>query len=531
MVRGYVPLDDNAIVETRARDVLSARIPLLGTVSSASQTGAGPARSVVHHPGPLLFDLLAIPVRLLPNGAGVALGVASINIAAVLTVAWCACRALGTAGACVVMVATGLLMWSFGSESLFEVWQPIVTLLPMLVLLVAGWGWATGDDALAIPAVVAASFVVQTHGSYVLLGPAVLALAAACRLANRSESPVQRRPLLVAAGLVVLAWVQPIIDQLFGSGNLGAILSRASSSSADDQHLGVADAVRAAAMVLVRPPWWTRGGVDTALPNGGGFVNDERGRVFEPDWMALPLALGGLALIVAALVLVATLGRRRGDEVLTSGAVIGVGALLVAIATLARLPVDAFGFTAHKARWLWPIGAYLTAFGFVALLRLDVPASPRRATLSLVLVGVVATVATVPTASLLVSPAQYEAGSAGVARDLRDALGALEDRGVVFLDLAGRAFPDPYNDTVAAGMTARGIPFRVEGRYPIGQYGDRRRLDETVGVDATVRVFTGAGTESMPASWDVVVRLFDGERPVVLAVTDGLVRTTDASSG
>ena len=47
----------------------------------------------------------------------------------------------------------------------------------------------------------------------------------------------------------------------------------------------------------------------------------------------------------------------------------------------------------------------------------------------------------------------------------------LAGRGVVFLDLSGRPFPDPYNDTVAAEMVARGIEFRVEGDYVVAQYG------------------------------------------------------------
>jgi hypothetical protein len=477
----------------------------------------------------MLFDLLAIPVRLLPHGAGVAIGVAIVNIAAVFTIAWCARRNLGDGGACVVMAVVAGLMWSVGSEALFEVWQPIVTLLPLLLALVGAWGWASGHDALAVPTVLAVSFVVQTHGSYVLIGPAILVAAVGCRCANRRTIPVRASPLVLAAGLGLLVWIQPLIDQLVGTHNMSAIVSRASAES--DLSLGLADGIRAASMVLVRPPWWTRGGVSTALADGGGFVSDGRGRVFDPDWLAFPLAAAGIVAIICGLVALAMVGHRRVDRAMVAGAVIGVVAVVVAVLSLARLPVDAFGFTAHKARWLWPIGAYLTAFVLVALLRLEVPRNHRQAVVSACLAGGVALVATVPTSYQLVSPSQYEVGSQDAARALREAVAGLEGRGVVFLDLSRRSFPDPYNDTIAAEMAARGIPFRVTGDYLVGQYGDDRRLDPVSGVDVTARVFVGSEASAVPATWDVLALLSDGPQPVILAITDGLILPDDEPSG
>ncbi len=185
--------------------------------------------------------------------------------------------------------------------------------------------------------------------------------------------------------------------------------------------------------------------------------------------------------------------------------------------------MDAFGFTAHKARWLWPIGAYLTAFGFVVLLRVGVPRSPRQAVLSVTLVGGVALAATVPTSFQYVSPAQYETGSQRPARDLRDAIGALEGRGVVFLDFSRRAFPDPYNDTLAAEMTARGIPFRVAGDYVTAQYGEQRRVDPDDAVGATVRLFVGWDAVDVPPDWEVLAVIDGGPQRLILAVSAGLV--------
>ena len=61
-------MGDQALLEIRARDVLTAHHPLLGTASSAALN----RDQVVplNHPGPLMFDVLALPVRLFGGGPG-----------------------------------------------------------------------------------------------------------------------------------------------------------------------------------------------------------------------------------------------------------------------------------------------------------------------------------------------------------------------------------------------------------------------------------------------------------------------------
>src|SRR5690606_11466518 len=135
------------------------------------------------------------------------------------------------------------------------------------------------------------------------------------------------------------------------------------------------------------------------------------------------------------------------------------------------LPVDHFGFTAHKARWLWSVGAFATIVVLVAVLRARPAPQRRHAANASTLVGAVALAATLPTSWQLVSAQQYMVSSYAGARDVRDAAGLLAGRGLVYLDLSGRPFPDPYNDALAAAMTAEGIPFRVAGEYVVAQYG------------------------------------------------------------
>ena len=516
----YVPLDDNAVTEARARDVFSVRVPLIGTVSSVTQIGNG----VVNHPGPLLFDLLALPVRLFPHGSGVAVGVAMIHIATIVTMLWCSRRLLGDAGACVVMAVAAGFLWSLGSEAWYEVWQPVVPMLPFLLALVSMWALAAGHDAAAVPAVVATSFAVQTHGSYLLLGPSLLLVAVVCRWVLTPRPSVSRRPLIAAGVVGVLVWLQPIVDQLVGSHNMSALRQQAMDGQ-EGRSLGFAAAVRAAAMVLVKPPLWLRPGVDSSLPNSGGMQPSPEGAVFDPNWMPFPVAAVGLLALVGVIGLVGYVGVRRHDRVIAAGAVVAVAAVVFAVGSLAGLPVDAFGFTAHKCRWLWPIGAYITAFAFAALIRLGIAASARQASLAAAIVGAVALAATLPTSYQLVSAQQYMVPSQGPARALRIAVGALEGRGVVFLDLSSRPFPDPYNDTLAAEMVARGIEFRVEGDYVVAQYGAGRRLDPGDRVDITVRTFIGSEAPSVPDDWDVLADISSETQWVILAAHAGLVRT------
>jgi hypothetical protein len=323
--------------------------------------------------------------------------------------------------------------------------------------------------------------------------------------------------------VVTLLWLQPLIDQAAGRGNLSSLLDQAGSGR-DGRSLGFVDAVRAAAMVLVKPPLWLRPGVDSSLPNSGGMRPAADGPVFDPDWMPFPVAGLGLLALLAVVGLAGFVGWRRQDRVVAAGAVIAMAAVVLAVISLAGLPVDSFGFTAHKCRWLWPIGAYLTAFGFVTLIRLGIAASARQASLAAASLGAVALVATLPTSYQLVSAQQYMARSEDAARQLRSAVGALEGRGVVFVDLTGRPFPDPFNDTVAAEMAARGISFRVEGDYVVAQYGRRRRLDADAGVDLTVRTFVGWRANDVPADWEVLADVHDGTQRVILAAHPGLVR-------
>lgn len=82
VVNGYQPAGDNSLLELRSRDVFTEHHPLLGTGSSASVS----AGIDLNHPGPMLFDLMAFPIKLFGSSAGIASAIALVNIAAVCLV-------------------------------------------------------------------------------------------------------------------------------------------------------------------------------------------------------------------------------------------------------------------------------------------------------------------------------------------------------------------------------------------------------------------------------------------------------------
>jgi hypothetical protein len=152
---GYEPVNDNALIELRAGDVFTGHHPLLGSLSSASiSTGID-----VDHLGPLLFDVVAIPLRLFGRSAGIPVAIALLNIAVVWLVGFVTSRVGGATAAVSAQVITALMVWTMGSELLYDPWQPNVLFLPFWLLLCSVWAVVAGRVSLLPLTVGVASFV------------------------------------------------------------------------------------------------------------------------------------------------------------------------------------------------------------------------------------------------------------------------------------------------------------------------------------------------------------------------------------
>lgn len=350
---GWTPTSDDAWIALRAHDVFSLHPPLVGTWSSASWF----AHRNVNHPGPALFYALAVPVRILGAAVGTAVGVALINIVAIVLTAWLARRRGGDGFAVAVMVAVAVLLLTIGHELLFDPWNPFVALLPFLAFLFAVWSAVDGDGQALLIVAIAGAFVLQTHLSYVLLVPGltVVAILGWARQLRREERgglarthPTRLQWSVAAFLAAALCWFPPLWQQLTGQpGNLTELWH--ASSAHQPKSVSGAGAVRMVADVLVRPPWW----LPPSLLHPSFLHPGARTGGAPAVWAAVEIS--GLVVVLVALAIAMW---RRSDGSAASGLIVALGATLLAIASVARASAP-FGHLADYVIWLWAISLFV----------------------------------------------------------------------------------------------------------------------------------------------------------------------------
>lgn len=479
LARGWLAIGDNGNFLIRSRDVLTSDHPLLGTWSSASI----PLGEHVNHPGPLLFDVFAIPAKLGGSG-GLAVGVLLLHLSCIALLSWFAWRAGGLRLAAAGLAATAALAWTMGSELLYDPWNPHVLLFPVLLLLVLTVAMVRGD-LLALPvAVGVASLVVQTHLSYALLVPPLCAWGLGWLVRRHGRDVV---PSLVAAAIVgVLCWAQPLADQVAGEGNLGAL---ASGVTVEQETVGAPLGIRLAAEVLVTPPWWARDSFGSSLtvPPGQPPLLGVRPNVAGlPGGSAAAIGLLGVGAALAAAVLVAH--RRLALDARAAGGVAAV-AVLLAVAVTVRLPVGGVGVPPHQVRYLWPIAVFATGSTVLAL----VP--PRWAVRALASAAVVLAVLTLPTHAVPAGP-QEDLAAVPTAEALGSKLGMLAGEGTLLYDTSQLRFAEPWTSAVMAMLQEREIDFTVDDPVWIRQLGSGRADDGEA--DARIFVQEGDAAEDIP---------------------------------
>jgi hypothetical protein len=475
---GWIPTGDNALFAIRARDLFTHNLPLLGSWSSASLN----ASTQINHPGPLYFDLLAVPARLWQSGAGVAFGAALINVLCIVGIAVFAYRRGGAFVGTAVMAATAALGWSMGSEMLFEPWNPHSALLPFMFFLVLVWSVTCGDLPALPFAAATASLLVQTHLSYALIVPllgawglaGLILHARAERRRDWSSWVTQRRRTLrfgIAAGVgLAVCWIQPLIEQFTsdGDGNLTRLVDNARNSKAGT--IGIGFGTRVVATVVSLPPWWFRPSMSDAFVKG---------------WNAPALGFAVLSLVVLCALLgwCAWNARRRNDRTSALAAVTAVVGVVAALITAWQGPVTVFGdVTPHTFRWLWPLGA----FAFFALavnvgrrLVRNGDQGGRTSWLvgTLVLVTVVVAALNLPFNDAGSGPNSQEYAIPAT-QELNRKIGSLEDQGPLLIDdLFKGVFADPYGGAVIAELQRRGIPFVAHDPGLVRQFGPGRVYD------------------------------------------------------
>jgi hypothetical protein len=458
---GWVALGDDANVLVRARDVLTANHPLIGAWSSASIA----IGEHVNQPGPLLFDLLWLPARLADDG-GLAVGMAVVNAACAALAVVFGRRIGGTRGASAVAVASAALAWSMGSSLLHDPWQPHAVVFPFLLVLVLTWAMAVGDRAALPVAVAAASLVVQTHGSFVFVTPALCAIGAVALVVRHRRGVL--RAAVLGAVLVALCWSQPVADQVTGTGNLGALVR--GLGDAGTEQVGVRRATRLTADVVALPPFFARDSFDDAIRYPAGQPRFVDGAPNIAGLPSLAGALVGLALLAAALALAIRVAHRRGDSALALGLSVCAAAVVLSLVSTAAQPVGATGLSSHLQRYLWPVGALTCTLLVVAVL-------PRRwSAAAPAAVAVVLAILALPAHEVRASGPAADEPLAPVLRDLRAQLAERDLPSPVLVNTKTR-YGEPWTSALMAVLQEQGVDFRVDDQGWARQIGTGRRDD------------------------------------------------------
>ena len=495
LATGWVPVGDSALIAVRSRDVLAGGpggdVPLLGMWASASWD----AGFDVNHPGPLLYDLLAVPAWLVGGGAGPVVGTALIGAASVAGIFVAARRVGDPAVAAAAMAVTTLLCWSMGSAVLVEPWHAGTVLLPFLCCAVLAWATVAGDRWCLPWAVLAGSVVLSTNLGYTLLVPPLL-LAAAGAVAvgawrRRAGARWHRdaAALGAAAAVAALCWAQPLIEQVTADdGNLSRLRR---SQAVERRTLGWDAGTRSVADVVGLPPWW--------LPPS--YRDDFQLTAFGNGLPTIAPAALGLAVVAGLTAAAGVSGWRARDRTVVAAAAVA-GLLLAAAPVTARFtPTGAYGTVAYQLRWLWPVAAFLSLAPLVALLRRWRPPAARAwwPAGALAAVAAAAAVAALPAAN---NGTAAPAATYAVARDLVAAVADAPLPGRVEVRCGEGVF-DPYCEAVMAQLQDQGTAFVVADAIGRRQLGEGRRAR---GDDPRLIVVAGDMAAFTPDGAEVVAR-------------------------
>ena len=388
--RGWLPVGDNGLMYIRSVDVFSRHPPLLGMWSFGSVS----ARSLYNHPGPLLYDLFAVPTKLF-GLQGVAIVSALVNAAAFIGIAFVGRRLGGPLLATIAVAGSTIVCWSMGSQLLFDPWTPNSLLLPFLLFLMLIWA-ASNGDLLALPvAVGVGSVLLESTLSFGLLVPALCAWAVFClwlrlrrqRAENADAWPALRRRA-TGSGRGHLRRVPcllgPAGDRAVLSAGAGQPRPHRPRSTHDQEHTRVPQGDPACRRAWAVPPWWLRPSMV---------------RVY---WVLPSLMLALLCLAVPAVLLawIAFDACRRRDRVVGSAVATAAVSVVLTLITVSRSPVYGSNVQPYETRFLWPVAGFLSIVVVTGLVHRLVSVRIARPTLGLIaLVAMLFTALNLPASS------------------------------------------------------------------------------------------------------------------------------------
>jgi hypothetical protein len=447
----WMPIGDAAYFTVRSRDVLTSHNPLLGAWSSGSAVLTVPVNNL----GPMQLDLLAPFTKAMPY-LGTAIGSASINVACIVAVWYSVRRLFGPMRVVWVMAGTMLFLATLGLSWLIDARQQYAMVLPFYALLWVCAAMWTGASAAVPIGLALGTLTVQTHFTYAYQGVIVTFVGVVGWVIATWSVPWRQRLRTtgVALGVMLLLWLQPLIDQMWETGNLGNVLGPAREGQSDAAGLKVGIQILAGG--ALEPPFWLPGSIGRFLQPHDGITL--RGAIVAVAWWML---LCG-ALLVA--------GIRVGHLSAVAAGAACLAALGGGLVAAASIPPSMFGLVPQNYYWVWSIGAFLTIAAVAGWSTFPLGAAGRQlrrlfGRRELALVGLAALFAVSVWPRYPVDSVRWdETETDRLGRPLRDAIhdalrtGAVDD--IVEVDLSRAFFANNYPFVMLTELQRAGIEFR-----------------------------------------------------------------------
>jgi len=330
MVSGWRAVRDDAMISIGSYRVFSSHTPTVGAWSQASQG----TRHAFFDLGPLLFWLLAVPVRLDPN-QGAIWGAALLCGAALSLAVEAGWAVKGwPAGVAIALVAADV---GWRTQIFADlVWNPHFGLVFIVAAGAAAWTVASGRFGWWPPLVLFSSVAAQCHLAYAFASIALTVVAPIAALVF-GRRPSRWRWIFVGAAVGVACWALPLLQQVFGHpGNVTLILRSGSTRA----RVGLGFGLHAVAAAVAARPIWLSMYPFASVPQ---YLEAHRA-----VWGVLALCA------LAAVAIVAWLAKR------IELAALGVICFVLTIGTavsFAAIPKDDVVVVAYLADILWVVGA------------------------------------------------------------------------------------------------------------------------------------------------------------------------------
>lgn len=425
----WYPTGDVSHTELMLRSI-PRHVPLIGVAARVGEDlnnqGSTPGASMAY----ILYPVYALFLR---SSAGMVVSVLVVHLLAIGSSLYIFGRFGGRRAVLAFGVVLALVVRSLAPRFFLEPWNVWVPLFAFALFLLVIWLIVLGRHGFLPVATAIGIHCVQTHISYVPLVGGLLVLTVALigfrqwKPKNGAQSAVV--PFALSAGVIVVMWLPPVIEQLRpGPGNLGRLWRHFSQPS--EETVGIMAALKAMAgeLNLAGPFITGPGHAPYDAPHIGGLV------AF--------IAIVAVGIVVA--------WRLREQRILALQGVLGVSTLIGLFAA-ARV----FGqFYDYVIRWMWILAVLWVAVSLWAILE-RISGEAIRQRVSAVLVGVAFLATVWGTASSVGAHPPYKNDS----RLVGGLAGQLEKSIDPTLDYLLR-----WHDPAALGGTGFGLVLEMEKR-------------------------------------------------------------------